>query len=127
MVVGDERKGPVKVLIAMSSGTYGRFDEVSGGLILASSLATDGMEVTILLRGDGVFVPFPGQDPNEIGIEDNLQHLEAAVELGVRVVALSSSLEARGLSKEDIEEYVEVIDDDGLGPLVAEHGHWIQF
>lgn len=111
----------------MHSGTYGKFDEVSGALILASSLATDDIEVTVLLRGDGVYTALEGQEPNDIGLENNLTHLESAVEMGVRVVALSSSLEERGLKKENMVEYLEIIDENGAVRLVSEHEHWLPF
>ena len=85
------------VVLAMHSGSYGRTDDVCGALILANALLTNGMEVTVLLKGDGVFVGLPDQNPNNIGYEPHIMYLEAVAEMGARIVALEESMKERGL------------------------------
>lgn len=126
--MGDGTKeGAGTVVLAFHSGTYGRTDDVCGGLILANSLLTRGLEVTILLRGEGVYIGVKDQDANAIGYESHQTHLEDAVEMGARVVALRGSLEERGLSEKDLGDYVEVVGEDALPALMEECDHWMPF
>jgi len=126
--MADKQKGgkaPMRVLLALHSGTYGRTDDVVGALILADTLLTKGMEVTVLLRSDGVYAALAGQRPRTIGLESHIDHLEAAVEMGARVLAVSEDLKARGLKAKDLVPYAEAIAEKALPALMADHDHWI--
>jgi sulfur relay (sulfurtransferase) DsrF/TusC family protein len=125
--MAGEDTGNKKVVLAMHSGTYGRTDDVYGALILANALLTLGMEVTFLLRGDGVFLALPDQRPNAIGFEPHLIYLESSVEMGAQVLALQGSMIERGLKKEELLEYVEVVGEEDLPGLMTEADHWMTF
>jgi sulfur relay (sulfurtransferase) DsrF/TusC family protein len=118
-------KAPKRVLLALHSGTYGRTDDVVGALILADTLLTKGMDVTVLLRGDGVYAALAGQRPRTIGLESHIDHLEAAVEMGARVLAVCEDLDARGLKAKDLVPYVEEVAEKAIPALMADHDHWI--
>jgi len=115
------------VVMAMHSGSYGRTDDVCGALILANALLTHGMDVTILLKGDGVFVGLPDQRPNNIGYEAHLMYLDAVVEMGAKIVALEESMKERGLSKDEVLDYIEYVEEKDLPGLMAEADHWLPF
>jgi sulfur relay protein TusB/DsrH len=121
-----EGKGGL-VLLSLHSGTYGRTDDVVGAFILADTLLTKGLEVTILLRGDGVYAAQSGQRPRTIGLDSHIEHLESAVEMGATVLAVSEDLKARGLSQKDLVEYAQTVNEKDLGALIAKHDHWIPF
>jgi sulfur relay (sulfurtransferase) DsrF/TusC family protein len=115
------------VVLAMHSGSYGRTDDVCGALILANALLTHGMAVTVLLKGDGVFVALPGQDPNNIGYEPHLMYMEAVAEMGARIVAVEESMRERGLGKDQVLDYIEFVEEKDLPGLMAEADHWVPF
>lgn len=118
-------KSPRRVLLALHSGTYGRTDDVVGGLILADTLLTKGVAVTVLLRGDGVYAAVAGQSPRAIGLESHIEQLEAAVEMGAKVLVVAEDLKARGLKAKDLVEYIEAVPENKLPSLMADNDHWI--
>jgi len=123
----EEKNGTSRVLLSLHSGTYGRTDDVVGAFILADTLLTKGIDVTILLRGDGVYAAQAGQRPRTIGLDSHIDHLEAAVEMGATVLAVAQDLKSRNLSKDDLVEYAKVVDEKELATLMAQHQHWIPF
>lgn len=123
----EEETGKGRVLLSLHSGTYGRTDDVVGAFILADTLLTKGIEVTILLRGDGVYAAQANQRPRTIGLDSHIDHLEAAVEMGATVLAIAQDLKARNLTQTDLVEYAKTIDEKELGTLMAQHDHWIPF
>lgn len=124
---GGSGEGTMRVLLALHSGTYDRSDDVTGAFILADTLLTEGIDTTILLRGDGVYSALQGQKPRALGLESLLEHLEAAVEMGARVVAVREALEERGLDRKDMPEYVELVSEADLPALMSQHEHWMPF
>jgi len=120
-----EEKAPRRVVLALHSGTYGRSDDVVGALILADTLLTKGIEVTVLLRGDGVYAALARQRPRAIGLESHADHLEAAVEMGAKVLAVAEDLKARGLTAKDLVEYAGTVSERGIPALMANNDHWI--
>ena len=123
----EEKNGTSRVLLSLHSGTYGRTDDVVGAFILADTLLTKGIEVTILLRGDGVYAAQAGQKPRTIGMDSHIDHLQAAVEMGATVLAVAQDLKARNLTQEDLVEYAKPVDEKELAALMAQHQHWIPF
>jgi sulfur relay (sulfurtransferase) DsrF/TusC family protein len=123
--MASKKEGTKRVLLALHSGTYGRTDDVVGAFILADTLLTKGLEVTILLRGDGVYAALAGQRPRTLGHESHTDHLEAAVEMGARVLAVSEDLKARGLKAKDLVSYAEEVPAWAIPALMSDHDHWI--
>jgi len=119
--------GSTRVLLSLHSGTYGRTDDVVGAFILADTLLTKGIEVTILLRGDGVYAAQVGQRPRTIGMDSHIDHMVAAVEMGATVLAVAQDLAARNLTQADLVEYAKAVDEKEIAALMALHQHWIPF
>jgi sulfur relay (sulfurtransferase) DsrF/TusC family protein len=123
----EEKNGMRRVLLSLHSGTYGRTDDVVGAFILADTLLTKGIEVTILLRGDGVYAAQTGQRPRTIGMDSHIDHLQAAVEMGASVLVVAQDLKTRNMTQEDLVEYAKTIDEKELAALMVQHEHWIPF
>jgi sulfur relay (sulfurtransferase) DsrF/TusC family protein len=66
-----------------------------------------------------------GQRPRTIGLESHTDHLEAAVEMGAKVLAVSEDLKARRLKAKDLVGYVEAVPERDIPALMADHDHWI--
>jgi sulfur relay (sulfurtransferase) DsrF/TusC family protein len=81
-----------------------------------------GMSVTIILRKDGIFAGIKGQDnPLEnINLPSTELMLEEMMEMEVSVVAEKDSMNARGLSQEDLMEGIEPVDSDEINRLLVE-------
>jgi len=109
------------LLICLSRGTYGRFDDARGALILASSYQSRAGNVTVLLRGDGVYMALGSQEPNDIGLESLISLAEPVLEMGGRIVAVGEDLTARGLSKDDILEWIDILPEDEAAGLLVEN------
>jgi sulfur relay (sulfurtransferase) DsrF/TusC family protein len=123
----EQKNDMDRVLLSLHSGTYGRTDDVVGAFILADTLLTKGIEVTILLRGDGVYAAQAGQKPRTIGLDSHIDHLEAAVEMGATVLAVAQDLKVRNLTQADLVEYAKSIDEKEIAALMTQHQHWIPF
>jgi sulfur relay protein TusB/DsrH len=123
----EETNGTHRVLLSLHSGTYGRTDDVVGAFILADTLLTKGIDVTILLRGDGVYAALAGQRPRTIGMDSHIDHLVAAVEMGATVLAVAQDLNARNLTQADLVDYAKAVDEKEIAALMAQHQHWIPF
>jgi sulfur relay (sulfurtransferase) DsrF/TusC family protein len=120
-------KGRKHVVLAMHSGTYGRTDDVSGALILANSMLTADMEVTVLLKGDGVYTAISDQDPKKVGYEQHLLLLGSTFEMGGQILVLSEALKERGLTNDDLIDDVRTITEKDLPGLMARADHWLPF
>ena len=125
-MVGKDGKAK-RVLLSLHSGTYGRTDDVVGAFILADTLLTKGMDVTILLQSDGVWAAQAGQRPRTIGMDSHIGHLESAVEMGATVLAVSEDMQARGMGPKDLVDYAQAISEKAVAKLIDDHDHWIPF
>jgi sulfur relay protein TusB/DsrH len=116
-----------RYLIAVAHGTYGHNDDSYGALLVANGILARGWDATMLLREDGVYMALKGQDPNDIGLDNNLKHISDLVELGGRIVALRSSLEARGIEEDELVDAVEIIDREALLDVIDDHDFCLTF
>ena len=116
-----------RYLIAVAHGTYGHNDDVYGALLVGNGLLARGWDATMVLREDGVYMALKGQDPNDIGLDNNLKHMADFVELGGRIVALRPSLEGRGIETDELVEDIEIVDFEEMVNIVDDHDFCLTF
>lgn len=117
------------IVVEISEAPFGH-ENTFAGLYVALVSVTKGREVTVILRGDGVYAGVLGQDdPQEnIHLPPTEQQMQDIVDLDGRVVAEKSSLEARGISKKDMFEEIEIVDTKEVNELLLDFGdHVIVF
>ncbi len=116
-----------KILISVIHGTYGHQDDNYGALLLGNGILSKGGEATLYLKGDGVYLAVKNQDPNDIGFPNNLDELSDFLELGGEMKVDSKDLESRGLLSEDLVEDAQVIEEEKIMELLAEHDLIVNF
>ena len=80
----------------------------------------EGLQTSAVLIDDGVYVARDGQDTGTTGWTAPSPFLTEAVAKGARVFAHAPSAQARGLLRDGhFVVGVELVDDDGLGRLLA--------
>ena len=124
---GISENGPPELLVFISHGTYGHFDDAQGALILATSYQSRISQTTVLLRGDGVYMAIPDQEPNDIGLESLNQLLESFVEMGGEVVVLKDDLKKRGIEDDEVIDWLEYITEEELPNLLMKVDHSVNF
>lgn len=116
-----------RTLIFLSHGTYGHNDDAYGAMLVINAILAMGSEATLLLRDDGVYMALKGQDPNEIGQENNLKQLADLAELGGKIYVLGPSLEARGIERSELIDEITIIERTDLVKVLKEHELFINF
>jgi len=116
-----------RILITVSHGTYGHDDDANGAMLLANGILAKGYDTSLLLREDGVYMALKGQDPNEIGLDNNLKQLADFVELGGTIYVLHPSLEARAVERVELIDDIKVIGREDLVKVLEEHDFCINF
>lgn len=102
----EDREG---TLILLARGTYGHYDDGFSAIQVGNAVLAEEEKATLLLLGEGVYFAVRGQNPTDLGLPANTHYLEDFLDLGGRLLALKTSLEQRGLGKEDLVEGVEII------------------
>ena len=113
----------VKVVIDISHPPFGH-ENTFAGLYVATAALSKGMDVTVLLRGDGVYTGRKGQiEPlkhiNQPPTEDQVKDI---IELAGRVVADKQTLAMRGLSADELIDGVEILDTQDIHDIILDHG-----
>ena len=112
---------PVKSLcVVVTRAPYGR-EDAFGGLRLALSGVTHGLQLTAVLRGDGVWSALKGQRAEAIGMPSNESVISDILEMGGAVWAEEGALAARGLSPGDLVEGVQVGPAGRLDGVILSH------
>jgi sulfur relay (sulfurtransferase) DsrF/TusC family protein len=117
-VVRDQRHA---VLIFLTRGTYGRYDDGFSGIQMGSALLAMEVPATMLLLDEGVYYGVRGQNPRGLGLPNSIHYIEDFLELEGRILALRSSLEKRGLHEEDLVEGIQIIDSPQMAKELASH------
>jgi sulfur relay (sulfurtransferase) DsrF/TusC family protein len=117
----------MKILIRLTRGTYGRFDDPYNALSFATGIVAKGWDGTLYLEGEGVFAALKGQDPNDVGLDNFLGKLADFMELGGAILAEKESLEERGLVAADLIEGIEMVPRAEFALLALEHKHTLMF
>jgi len=108
------------VLILLTRGTYGHWDDAFSAIQVGNAVLAVEEGATMLLLDDGVYFAVRDQDPSGIGITSNTSFIQDFIDLGGRMLALNTSLEKRGLAKEDLMEGVEVITPTQMAKEIAQ-------
>ncbi|UCH88625.1 MAG: DsrE family protein [Thermoplasmata archaeon] len=116
----------VSVVIEISRPPFGS-EHTFAGLYVASASLSKGIDVIVLLRGDGVYTGRKGQiEPQEkIHLPPTENLVEDVIELSGRVVADNSALELRGIAAEELIEGIEILDTEGIHDIILEKGEQI--
>jgi len=117
------------VIIEITHPPFGH-ENTFAGLYVATASLSKGMDVTIILSGDGVYTGMKGQcDPqNMISLPATEEQVEDIIELDGRIVADNNSLRKRGISTDELTEGIEILEGEALHELILEEGdHIIAF
>ncbi|MDI3482224.1 MAG: hypothetical protein PWQ88_95 [Candidatus Methanomethylophilaceae archaeon] len=115
--------GNSKVAIVVAEGSY---DKAMASVFLGSTAASLGMEVHLFFTFFGLELLKKGKRPKlkglyrlftgsfekkmkGIGVDSFQEMLDTCVDLGVKLYACSTSMEAMGIKREDLRDGVEVL------------------
>jgi sulfur relay (sulfurtransferase) DsrF/TusC family protein len=117
--MADEKRN--SVLILLTRGTYGHDDDAIGAILVGNGLLGVKHRTTMLLLDDGVYFVVKNQDPSFIELANNLSDINDFVELGGRMVVHESSLSKRHLTKDELIDGVEIINDTQIIQEIEDH------
>jgi sulfur relay (sulfurtransferase) DsrF/TusC family protein len=115
------------VLFMVTRGTYGRFDDVYGAILVANATLAKQQGATMLLVNDGIYLAIKDQEPSRISLASNLPEISDFHELGGKLLAHRESLEKRGVEPDDFIDGVEVIENDRIVLEIERHGVSLTF
>ena len=115
------------VLVFITFGTYGHADDLFSAVHVANGVLAKEANSTIILLDDGVYCAVNGHDPTAIGLPPVTKLLSDFIELGGRLLAVNDSLEKRGISKEDLIEGVEIIENSQIVDEIKKHDVTVTF
>jgi len=124
---GGRAHGKDPVLFMLTRGTYGRFDDVYGAILVANATLAKQQGATMLLVNDGIYLAMKNQDPSRISLGSNLPEISDFHELGGRLLAHRGSIEKRGVETTDLIDGVEIIEDDRIVLEIERHGVSLTF
>jgi len=118
----------IRTMVALiMHSPYGHEDVFSGLYAVLASLTKD-MGVDVVFIENGAYAPLKGQDsepnivyPCVLGLMDSI------VELGGRMFIHKPSADERGITKDDIIEQIEFVDDDKVVELISKADAVITF
>ena len=97
------------VLFIITRGTYGRFDDAYGAILVANAALAKQQAATLLLICNGIYFVMKNQEPSDIFLQNNLPEISDFVELGGRIFVHRGSMELRGVDREELIDEVELI------------------
>jgi sulfur relay (sulfurtransferase) DsrF/TusC family protein len=124
---GEPTSAKDSVLFMMTRGTYGRFDDVYGAILVANASLAKQQGATMILINDGIYLAMKGQEPARISLASNLPEISDFHELGGRLLAHRDSVHKRGVENSDLIDGVEFIDDDRIILEIERHSVSLTF
>jgi len=118
-----------QIVVEISKPPFGH-ENTFAGLYVALGSLTKGHDVTVILRGDGVYNGRSGQNkPQEnINLPPTEQQVQDIIDLDGRVVADRSALETRGIDELELMEGIEVVDIQEIHDIMLDYGkHVVAF
>ena len=109
------------LLIYCTHGTYGRDDDAYGAILQANTALARGMNVSFVLVDDGVLMAKKGQNPDKIGLPNNLKEIADFIDLGGRLIVIKESLKERGVAESELVDGVELMKFTNLNNLIEQH------
>jgi len=115
-----------KIIVQISQPPYGRENTFSG-LYVAMASTSKGLDAKVVMIQDGVYAALKGQQDTMKAIEmpsveDQVKDL---LDLGARVILEKQALDARGITKEELVDGVEILDLDEIQNIIIEDGELI--
>jgi len=126
---GASGQAPAKdsVLFMMTRGTYGRYDDVYGAILVANAALAKQQDATMLLINDGIYLALKDQEPSRIALASNLPEISDFHELGGRLLAHRESVDKRGIEPADLIDGVDFIDNDRIVHEIEKHNVSLTF
>ncbi len=121
----DSSKG--SVLFLLTRGTYGRFDDAYGMILVANGVVAKQMGATILLIGNGVYFAMKGQEPSDIFLPNNRSEISDFVELGGKILVQRCAMDNRGIRQNELIDGIEIIEDDRIVTEIERHNMSLTF
>jgi sulfur relay (sulfurtransferase) DsrF/TusC family protein len=115
------------ILIMCTHGTYGRHDDLYGGLLTANAALAKGLKVTIFFIEDGVFACNKNQNPSKIGLPNTIEELNDFLELGGRLIIDKISIDERGITMNDMIDGAEIIQIKDIDDIIKNHNVSLTF
>ncbi|MHC1598837.1 MAG: DsrE family protein [Candidatus Methanofastidiosia archaeon] len=100
------------------------------GLYVASACLSKGMDVIVILRGDGAYAGMKGQvDPQKkICLPPTEDQIEDIVDLDGRIIVDRNALVMRGIEENELIRGIETLDTQSIHDIILEAGkHIIAF
>ena len=115
------------VLILLTRGTYGRFDDAYGAILLANGILAKQQDATMILIGNGVYFAMKNQEPSDIFLPNNLPEISDFLELGGKLLVHRRSLEKRGIEQNELIDGIDLIEDNQIVTMIEEHNVSLTF
>ncbi len=100
-----------KIGLIITHAPYG-CEDAFAGLYVGTASLSKGMDVTVLLQGDGVYnvIKGHGDTLNMIHLPSTEPQIKDIIDLGGRVLVDKESAAIRGVKQEEMVEGVELVD-----------------
>ena len=111
------------LVIQVSKPPFGH-ENTFAAFYVASASLSKGMDVIVLLMGDGAYAAVKGQ----IGAQENIDlpptepQVKDIIELGGRVIAEAAALEMRNIKSHDLIEGIEIKELKEIQEIILDHG-----
>ncbi len=115
------------LLIMITRGTYGRFDDAYGAVLVANAALAKQQAVTMMLMGNGIYFVVKNQEPSDIFLPCNLPEISDFIELGGQILVHRNSMEKRGVDRDELIEGIELIEDDRVITEIEKHNVSLTF
>jgi len=111
----------VNLVVEITHPPYGHENTFAGLYVALTSLAK-GMNVTVILHGDGAYTALKGQTPEKkINVLSTEAQIEDILAIGGRVIAYRDALIHRGITQNEMITGIEVHDSPEIYDLMLDH------
>ncbi len=116
----------VSVVIEISHPPFGH-ENTYAGLYIASASLSKGMDVIVILRGDGIYTGRKGQmeTMENIHLPPTEGQVEDILELDGRIIADRDALSMRGIGTDELIAGIEVLDTNQIHDAILDHGEHV--
>jgi len=112
-----------KVIIQISHPPFGHENAYSGLFVALGSLPK-GIDVVVILTGEGVYTGRKGQvdPPKNINLPSTEEQIGDILNMGGRVIADRQALSMRGIGTEELIEGIEVLGTHDIQDIILDYG-----
>lgn len=114
------------IVVTITQPPFGH-ENAFAGLYVGSASLSKGLEVMVLLLGDGVYNARKGQvDPlKNILMPPTESQVQDIIDMGGRVIVEKEALSERGIEPSELLEGIEVLESNGMMDMIMENGEKI--